>query len=311
MTDQISSPDYVKPVVLSLKGNTELGGEFFIQRIIAQDPSILGLGNLRLIEKERRQRGAGRLDLLLEDSDLDERRWYEVEVQLGATDESHIIRTIEYWDNENRRYPDVDHVAVIVAERITSRYFNVISLFNRHIPMIAIQMTALEIAGQRTVIFTTILNLAAEKPDVLKVIGPGDNRDWKPDYPSFVIELADEVQNLLTEVRSGARLKFNKSYIGTTVDNQLSNFLILRPRRKFVRMSLWLEQSPELDALIQNDGLDVDYDPVRQKYRLQLQGGDLQKHKQLFAELIGRSYDAAEAKPPADMTLQVIDKDTD
>ena len=45
---------------------------------------------------------------------------YEVEIQLGTTDESHIIRTIEYWDIERRRYPQYDHVAVIVAEEITA-----------------------------------------------------------------------------------------------------------------------------------------------------------------------------------------------
>jgi len=42
-------------------------------------------------------------------------RRYEVEIQLGATDESHIIRTIEYWDIERKRYPQYEHTAVIVA----------------------------------------------------------------------------------------------------------------------------------------------------------------------------------------------------
>jgi len=55
---------------------------------------------------------------------------YEVEIQLGATNESHIIRTIEYWDIERRRYPQYDHTAVIIAEDITSRFLNVITLFN-------------------------------------------------------------------------------------------------------------------------------------------------------------------------------------
>jgi hypothetical protein len=51
---------------------------------------------------------------------------YEVEIMLGSTDESHIIRTIEYWDIEKRRFPSKDHKAVIVAEDITNRFFNVI-----------------------------------------------------------------------------------------------------------------------------------------------------------------------------------------
>jgi hypothetical protein len=57
--------------------------------------------------------------------------------RLGMTDESHIIRTVEYWDTERRRWPQYEHVAVIVAEEITGRFFNVISLFNGFIPIIA------------------------------------------------------------------------------------------------------------------------------------------------------------------------------
>ena len=60
-------------------------------------------------------------------------------MQLGGTDESHIIRTIEYGDIENKRYPQYDHVAVLVAEDITARFLNVISLFNGFIPLVAIR----------------------------------------------------------------------------------------------------------------------------------------------------------------------------
>lgn len=63
---------------------------------------------VRVIDRERTQKEGGRLDLLFE-SDDDVR--YEVEIQLGKTDPSHIIRTIEYWDNEKRLFPSYDHVA--------------------------------------------------------------------------------------------------------------------------------------------------------------------------------------------------------
>jgi hypothetical protein len=74
-----------------------------VQEQIADDPSILGLGKLEMRDKERIQAHAGRLDLLLQDPETLKR--YEVELQLGATDETHIIRTIEYWDIERKRYP--------------------------------------------------------------------------------------------------------------------------------------------------------------------------------------------------------------
>jgi hypothetical protein len=118
---------FVKPDRLSLKEHPELN-ERWVQDRIAEDPSLLGLGDLVLKDKERRQPHAGRLDLVFQDAEEDRR--YEVEIQLGRTDESHIIRTIEYWDIERRRYPQYEHCAVIVAEDITSRFLNVISQFN-------------------------------------------------------------------------------------------------------------------------------------------------------------------------------------
>jgi hypothetical protein len=66
-----------------------------------------------------------------------------VEVQLGPTDEAHIIRTIEYWDIERKRYPQYEHAAVLIAEDIISRFLNIIALFNGNIPLIALQMQAL------------------------------------------------------------------------------------------------------------------------------------------------------------------------
>src|ERR1051326_6424851 len=133
---------YVKPERILLSGHPELN-EKWVQSIIANDPSILGLGDLALRDQERIQPRAGRLDLLLQHPET--KRRYEVELQLGETDELHIIRAIEYWDIERKRYPQYDHCAVLVAEDITSRFLNVISLFNGTIPLIALQMQALKV----------------------------------------------------------------------------------------------------------------------------------------------------------------------
>src|SRR5438477_12797801 len=113
---------------VSLKADP-VHNEKWLQQVIADDPTVLGLGDLTLRDTERLQPRAGRLDLLLSDPAAGTR--YEVEIQLGPTDESHIIRTIEYWDIERTRYPQHDHVAVLVAEDITNRFLNVISLFNK------------------------------------------------------------------------------------------------------------------------------------------------------------------------------------
>ena len=147
--------DYIKPEIINLKGHSEFN-ETWVQKIIAEDPSILNLGNLILKDKERNQPSSGRLDLLLQDEESTKR--YEVEIQLGRVDESHIIRTIEYWDIERKRYPQYEHSAVIIAEDITSRFLNVISLFNGVIPLIAIQMSAVKIGNTISLLFTKVLD---------------------------------------------------------------------------------------------------------------------------------------------------------
>ncbi len=75
---------HIKLKTVNLKNHPQLN-ERWLQDIIADDPSIIGVGNVILKDKERSHIGAGRLDLLLQDADGHGR--YEVEIQLGATDE--------------------------------------------------------------------------------------------------------------------------------------------------------------------------------------------------------------------------------
>jgi hypothetical protein len=146
---------FIRPERVWLTNHPECR-EAWVQERIAEDPSILGLGDLVMKDKERRQPRGGRLDLLLQDAESKTR--YEVEVMLGSTDESHIIRTIEYWDVERKRYPQYDHYAVLVAEDITSRFLNVVGLFNGFIPLIALQMSALQFGDQISLVFTKVVD---------------------------------------------------------------------------------------------------------------------------------------------------------
>ena len=164
MTAPINSTSF-KPVKTFLLKNKKDFSEGWVQQVIYENPGLLGIGNgISAKDKERRQPTGGRLDLLLEDSEAETR--YEVEVQLGSTDESHIIRTIEYWDIERKRHPEFEHIAVIVAEDITSRFFNVISLFNSAIPLIALKLTAIENPdGTVGLLFTRVLDLVRKEPE--------------------------------------------------------------------------------------------------------------------------------------------------
>ena len=74
--------EYVKAEPISLKSHPDFS-EVWLHEQILKDTSILGLGELDVLNRERVQVGAGRLDMLLTDSDPDSPTRYEVEIMLG------------------------------------------------------------------------------------------------------------------------------------------------------------------------------------------------------------------------------------
>jgi hypothetical protein len=282
--------NYVKPNRLSLTGHPQLN-EKWVQEIISSDPSVLGLGDLVLKDKERIQPHAGRLDLLCQDIDSNHR--YEIEIQLGKTDESHLVRTIEYWDIERKRYPQYDHTAVIVAETITSRFLNIISLFNGFIPLVAIQMQALELNGNLTLVFTTVLSemqlgLVDEDEEVQEVT---DRSYWERRGSKATMEITDSLLTMVRTLDPALSLKYNKFYIGLAKDGQARNFLIFRPKKEWVRLEAKLERSEELESKLENAGLDLmEYDTRWSYYRVRLNADDVRKHKDILRELMLRAH---------------------
>ncbi|MCX5810303.1 MAG: hypothetical protein NTX36_13210 [Proteobacteria bacterium] len=282
--------DYVKFEKISLKNHPEFN-EQWVQDRIAEDPSILGLGDVILKDKERIQPRAGRLDILLQDAELNRR--YEVEIQLGSTDESHIIRTIEYWDIEHKRYPQYDHVAVIVAEDITSRFLNVISLFNGMIPLMAVQMNALKLDKNIGLSFTTVVNqMSLGLVDDEEVAETTDRAYWENRGSKKTLTMADQILEIARQFDKQFELKYNKFYIGLAKQGKPQNFIIFRPKKGFIRFEPRLKNSTEIQERLESSGLDVmDYDTRWGRYRIRLQPGDIEKNKDMLTTVVKEAFD--------------------
>ena len=234
----------------------------------------------------------GRLDLLLQD--VEAKRRYEVEIQLGPTDETHIIRTIEYWDIERKRYPQYEHCAVLVAEDITSRFLNVVALFNGSIPLIALQMQALKVGEHTTLIFTKVMDelsrgLVDEDEDA--EAAPTDRAYWEKKGTKPTVQLADELLGIAREIDPSLDLKYNKFYIGLSKDGQPFNFAQFRPRKTTINLEINLPRSDDIDAKIDESGLEaLEYAARWERYRLSLHKDDIPKHKALLKELMQAAY---------------------
>jgi len=285
-----STLKYEKLTRLSIRGHPGLS-EKWVQERIDKDPALLGLGDVIVKDKERIQSGAGRLDLLLQE--VEGSRRYEVEIQLGKTDESHIIRTIEYWDLEKKRYPQYEHTAVIVAEEITSRFLNVISLFNGTIPLMAIQMRAVQLGDVVSLLFTTVLDqvrfgLVGEDEEVKEAT---DRAYWENSGSKSTVAMADELLEVLRVLNPHLNLKYNKAYIGLEKNGDPNNFVTFQPRKDAIRVEIRLPRTESTDAAIESAGLDMmDYDTRWERHRIRLQRGDVKKHGEILRQLMEFSY---------------------
>ena len=282
--------EHVKFEKIAIKGHPILN-EKWVQDRIGEDPAILGLGDLILKDKERILPHAGRLDLVLQDADSTHR--YEVEIQLGATDESHIIRTIEYWDIERKRYPQYEHTAVIVAEDITSRFLNVISLFNGTIPLIAVKMKVLKCGDKISLDCTTVLDamrrgLVDDDEEIQEV---ADRPYWEDRGSKLTLTMVDELLDIIKRSDPNLELKYNKFYIGLAKEGKPFNFVIFRPKKNFLRLEPRLDRSEQTQEKLEAAGLDVmDYDDRWGRYRIRLTKGDVTKHTEILSKLLAEAH---------------------
>lgn len=282
---------YEKAQKIILKNRQDFNEKWVQDRII-EDPSILGLGPLILKDKERIQLGSGRLDLLLQDEDSGKR--YEVELQLGKTDESHMIRTIEYWDIERKRYPQYEHCAVIIAEDITSRFLNVINLFNGAIPLIAIQMNAFQVNDMIFLTFVKVLDqqqlgLVDEDETVYQ---PADRAYWENKASKKTLTMADELLQIIKEISPDYELKYNKYYIGPAKDGLANNFVVIRPRKDNLRIEVKIQRNDEADTMIEDSDFELlDYDSKQSRYRIILRKDQIQKNHDALLRLLRMSFE--------------------
>lgn len=278
---------YVKLNEISLKNHPELN-EKWVQKIIADNPDILGLGKLQVKDIERVQPHAGRLDLLLYDEGASTR--YEVEIQLGKTDESHIIRTIEYWDIERNRYPSYEHVAVIVAEDITSRFLNVISLFNKTIPLIAIQMKAVKLnEDDVSLFFTKVVDLMPIGEDENDSIEITDRNYWIAKSTKKILALVDKILGIIIKIAPEYMLNYNKHYIGLCKDGVSNNFVSFIPRKHRLQLRIRIPRGEEIGNILE-EKFDCTYDQRYSQYLIQLSEDDISNNEELITKVIKMAY---------------------
>ncbi len=278
--------EYSKIEKINLKDHFN---EKWLQDIIEKEPEILGLGKIETYARERKQSSGGRIDFLMGNSDSN--TMYEVEIMLGKTDESHIIRTIEYWDIERKRFPSKDHKAVIVAEDITNRFFNVIALMNKSIPIIAIQLSAFKHGDNVFLDFVKVLDIY-ESPEDEEDFGfeAVDRSHWKNKCPKNSIKLVDDIIAICKAEYEGLRITYNKHHIAIGAISK--NFMWLNPRKTdgYCHIELFVGKENIETSISAIESLGLTYTIRKEKkITFSITSPTFETSKELIAELMTKS----------------------
>jgi len=255
--------------------------EAWLQDQIWENPTCLGLGELEGVTKERAISSGGRLDILLKNP-LDD-SMFEVEVMLGETDPSHIIRTIEYWDLIKRKWPQRQHYAVLVAEKITKRYFNVIQILSNNVPLIAIQANIIKTQNDTSLHFTKILDVYEEPDDDPTAGSEHFNESYWKKRSEIALNTAKELLEITQDIYEDTSLGFNKYSITLTVGGY--NQMVVRKRSgKSVLISLrYGSKREEIETILEE--MEVPYTDKHKQFHMQMPGKKVSEFRDKFQKI--------------------------
>ena len=133
---------------------------------------------------------------------------------------------------------------MIVAEEITGRFLNVVSLFNGAIPLIAIQLTAFQLDDHVSLVATTVLDelqLGLVEDEEVQVV---TNRAyWEERGTKDTLAVTDELFGIVKRLDPDLELKYNKYYIGLAKHDHSNNFVAFCPMKEWVRIELRLPRT--------------------------------------------------------------------
>jgi hypothetical protein len=128
-----------------------------------------------------------------------------------------------------------------------------------------------------------------------EVYEEADRHYWEIRASRETVGLCDDLLKVVRTFDPELDLKYNKFYIGLAKDGQPNNFVIFRPKKDFVKVEPRLEQSEQLDKLVEAEGLDtLPYDNRWGRYRIRVDGDSLKKKSKVLTDLIGKSHEASE-----------------
>lgn len=168
---------------------------------------------------------------------------------------------------------------------------NVISLFNGSIPLIALQLSAYKYGKDIAFVFTKIidrLDLGTEEEEELVIT---DRNYWENTKSTKnMMKNVDLIYKDLEDLISGYELKYNKFYIGLSINGIAKNFIAFKPMKKFMYLRFKGHEDIEISKQLEDTGLDFSYDSKWKRYDVKINNfEEYQENRELFINMVNNA----------------------
>lgn len=206
-----------------------------------------------------------------------------------------MIRTMQYWGIERKRHPQYDHTAILIAEDITSRLLNVISLLNGTIPIMALQVSAIETSEGIGLLFTKVLDTTAYNGVASEdeSIGDSANRQyWENEKANpETTAIADDVLSIAQTINPDITMNYLRRYISFSLNGYSKIFATCTPLRSNTTLGIRLPQTSEADELLANSNLDLLEYHKRKGYRIKVNKESLEANRTMITDLLREAFE--------------------
>ena len=105
-----------------------------------------------------------------------------------------------------------------------------------------------------------------------------------------MMNICDKLSKIIQSFDPEYTMKYNKYHIGLSKDGRSNNFIIFKPKKKFVWIGIQLEESNDIQNQLNEAGFQL-FKYKRDKYRIKLTQKDVENNVDLLTRLIKMSYE--------------------
>ena len=151
-------------------------------------------------------------------------------------------------------------------------------------------MKALQCGDKITLDFTKILD-RVELGGIEPPPPSTDRTFWEKKASPVMVSIADRILDIIQSFSPGYQLNYTKGYIGLMKDGNVNNFALFSPKKKFLRFSIKLPKSEEIEAQLDEAGLEViNYSSKSGRYKIRLYKEDIEKNSELLTRILQKAY---------------------